>query len=168
LLIYSILPHLIFKVDNKVFVKTQFFKTIKPSKKLSKKYLRSYKIISQPSTLLFTLYLLKSMYSVHLVFHVSIFELAIFNTFSERTQSTLVLVLVIINGESEYKILQIVDSKINHQQACKLLYKIIWLKYEDTKDKSKQFSTTELTYTINLVSNFYITYPTKFSSLSLL
>jgi len=47
-----------FKVDNKVFVKAQFFKTTQPSKKLSKKYLRSYKIIFQSSILLFTLCLL--------------------------------------------------------------------------------------------------------------
>ena len=35
-----------FKVGNKVFVKAQFFWTTQPSKKLSKKYLRPYEIIS--------------------------------------------------------------------------------------------------------------------------
>ena len=44
-----------FKVGDKVFVKAQFFWTTRPSKKLSKKYLGPYKIISQSSTLLFTL-----------------------------------------------------------------------------------------------------------------
>jgi len=34
-----------FKVDDKVFVKTQFFQTTQPSKKLSEKYLKLYKII---------------------------------------------------------------------------------------------------------------------------
>ena len=34
-----------FKVGNKVFIKAQFFQTTQPSKKLSKKYLRPYKII---------------------------------------------------------------------------------------------------------------------------
>ena len=58
-----------FKVGNKAFVKTQFFRTTWPSKKLSKKYLRPYEIIPQPSTLLFTLYLLDFMYSVHPVFY---------------------------------------------------------------------------------------------------
>ena len=73
-----------FKVGDKVFVKTQFFQTTYPSKKLSKKYLRPYEIISHPSTLSFTLYLSESMCSVHPVFHVSMLEPATSNTFSER------------------------------------------------------------------------------------
>ena len=73
-----------FKVGDKVFVKAQFFRTTRPSKKLSEKYLRPYKIISQPSTLLFTLRLPESMCSVHPVFYMSMLEPAISNTFSER------------------------------------------------------------------------------------
>jgi len=57
------------------------------------------------------------------------------NTFSERMQ--LVPTPVIIDGEPKYEISQIVDSKINRQQACKLLYKVIWLGYENTGDKSE-------------------------------
>ena len=33
--------------------------------------------------------------------------------------------------------------------------------YKNTKDKSEQFSTTELTYTIDLVTDFNVTYSTK-------
>ena len=73
-----------FKVGDKVFVKAQFFQTTRPSKKLSKKYLGPYEIISQPGTLLFTLCLPESMCSVHPVFHVSMLEPTISNTFSER------------------------------------------------------------------------------------
>jgi len=72
-------------------------------KKLSKKYLRPYKIIFQLNTLLFTLCLLKSIHSIYLVFYVSILELTIFNTFPKRTW--LVSALVIINRKSEYEIL---------------------------------------------------------------
>jgi len=124
-----------FKVGDKVFIKAQFFRTTQPSKKLSKKYLRIYEIISQPGTLLFTLCLPESMCSVHPVFHVSMLEPAKFSTFPKKTQ--LASIPVMINRESKYKILQIVDSKINHQWAYKLLYKVIWLEYEDTKDKSE-------------------------------
>ena len=130
---YSLAPD--FKVDDEVFVKAQFFQTIQPSKKLFKKYLGSYKIISQPSTLSFTLQLPESMCSVHPVFHVSMLEPAISNTFSERIQ--LAPALVIIDREPEYEISRIVDSKINRWQACKLLYKVIWLEYEDTENKSE-------------------------------
>jgi len=55
------------------------------------------------------------------------------NTFPKKIQ--LAITPVIINRESKYKISQIVDSKIDHWQVCKLLYKMIWLEYEDTKDK---------------------------------
>ena len=57
------------------------------------------------------------------------------NTFSKRIQ--LAPALVIIDRKPEYEISWIVDSKIDYQWACKLLYKVIWLGYEDTGDKSK-------------------------------
>jgi len=124
-----------FKVGDKVFVKAQFFRTTQPSKKLSKKYLGPYEIIAQPGTLLFTLCLPESMRSVHPVFHVSMLKPATSNTFSERIQPA--PAPVIINGEPEYEISQIVDSKIDRRWACKLLYKVIWLGYKDTGNKSK-------------------------------
>jgi len=75
------------------------------------------------------------------------------NTFSKRIQP--VPASVIIDGKPKYEISWIVDSKINCQQACKLLYKVIWLGYENTRDAF------ELTHTADLVSDFHITYPTK-------
>ena len=100
-----------FKVGDKVFVKAQFFRTTQPSKKLSKKYLGPYEIISQPGTLSFTLRLPESMRSVHLVFHVSMLEPATSNTFSKRIQ--LAPAPVIIDREPKYEISRIVDSKID-------------------------------------------------------
>ena len=99
------------------------------------------------------------MRSVHLVFHVSMLEPTTSNTFSKRIQPA--PTPVIIDGEPEYEISQIVDSKINHWQACKLLYKVIWLGYEDTRDESEWIPASELTHTTDLVSNFHITYPAK-------
>jgi len=80
--------------------------------------------------------------SVHPVFYVSMLEPTLSNTFSERIQ--LVPTLVIIDRESEYEISWIVDSKIDHQQVCKLLYKVILLGYEVTRDESKWISASEL------------------------
>ena len=154
-----------FKVGDKVFVKAKFFQTTQPSKKLSKKYLRPYKIIAQPSTLSFTLCLPESICSVHLIFHMFMLEPAMSNTFSKRIQ--LASAPVIIDGEPEYEISQIVNSKIDCRWACKLLYKVIWLGYEDTEDKSEWISISELTHASNLVSNFHITYPAKPSPLPL-
>ena len=105
------------------------------SKKLSEKYLGPYEIIAQPSLQSFTLCLLDTMKAIHPVFHVSMLEPAILNTFLQHSEP--LLAPVIINGEPEYKISKIVDSKIDFQRACKLLYKVIWLGYEDTNNNSK-------------------------------
>ena len=75
------------------------------------------------------------MYSVHPVFYVSMLESTTSNFFSKRLQ--LAPTPVIIDRKSKYEIFQIVNSKINYQQVCKLLYKVIWLGYEDTEDKSE-------------------------------
>jgi len=154
-----------FKVGDKVFVKAQFFQTTQSLKKLSEKYLRLYEIISQPGTLSFTLHLPESMRSVHPVFHISMLEPATSNTFSKRIQPA--PTPVIIDGEPKYEISRIVDSKINRQQACKLLYKVIWLGYKNTGDESKWIPTSELTHAADLVSDFHIAYPTKPSPLLL-
>ena len=87
------------------------------------------------------------------------------NSFSKRIQ--LAPTPVIIDGKLKYEISKIVDSKINCQQACKLLYKMIWLEYEDTEDDSEWILASKLTHASNLVSDFHITYPAKPSPLPL-
>ena len=99
------------------------------------------------------------MRSVYPVFHVSMLEPTTSNIFSERIQPA--PAPVIIDGEPEYEISQIVDSKIDHRRACKLLYKVIWLVYEDTGDKPKWIPASKLTHAVDLVLDFHIAYPTK-------
>jgi len=72
-----------FQVGKSVFIKSQYFQTTHPSKKLSEKYLGPYKIIAQPSSQLFTLCLPDTMRAVHPVFHVSMLEPATPNTFQQ-------------------------------------------------------------------------------------
>jgi len=57
------------------------------------------------------------------------------NTFQQHSKP--LPALVIIDGEPEYEISKIVDSKIDCRRVCKLLYKVIWLEYEDTDNDSK-------------------------------
>jgi len=106
-----------------------------PSKKLSKKYLGPYKIIAQPSLQSFTLRLLDTMRAAHSIFYVSMLKPATPNTFQQHSEP--LPALVIIDGKPEYEISKIVDSKIDCRRACKLLYKVIWLGYEDTDNDSK-------------------------------
>jgi len=92
-------------------------------KKLSKKYLRPYEIIAQPSPQSFMLRLLNTMRAVHPMFHVSMLEPSTPNAFQQWSKPP--PIPVIINGEPEYEISKIVDSKIDHWRVCKLLYKVI-------------------------------------------
>jgi len=75
------------------------------------------------------------MRAIHPVFHVSMLEPATPNTFQQHSKPP--PAPVIIDGEPEYKISKIVDSKIDCRRACKLLYKVIWLGYEDTDNNSE-------------------------------
>jgi len=56
------------------------------------------------------------------VFHVSMLELATPNTFQQYSKPP--PASVIIDGEPEYEISKIVDSKIDRRRTCKLLYKV--------------------------------------------
>jgi len=60
-----------------------------------------------------------------------------------------------IDGKPEYKIFQIINSKIDYKYTCKLLYKVIWLKYKNTKKESDWLPTSKLAYTTELISEFY-------------
>jgi len=99
------------------------------------------------------------MRAIHPVFHVSMLKLATPNSFQQRSEPP--LAPIIIDGEPEYEISKIVNSKIDHQRACKLLYKVIWLGYEDTNNDSEWLPATKLEHTKELVNDFYLKYPTK-------
>jgi len=93
------------------------------------------------------------------VFHVSMLEPATPNTFQQCSEPP--PVLVIIDGEPEYEISKIVNSKIDCRRACKLLYKVIWLEYEDTNNDSKWLPATELEHAKELLNDFHLKYLSK-------
>jgi len=148
-----------FQIRQSVFVRSQYFRTTHPSKKLSEKYLGPYEIIAQPSPQSFILCLPDTMRAAHPVFHVFMLEPAIPNIFQQRSEPP--PAPVIIDREPEYEISKIVDSKIDRRRACKLLYKVIWLGYEDTDNDSEWLPATELEHAKELLSDFYLRYPSK-------
>jgi len=85
------------------------------------------------------------------------------NTFQQHSEP--LPAPVIIDGEPEYKISKIVNSKIDRQRVCKLLYKVIWLGYEDTNNNSEWLPATELEHTKELLNNFHLKYPAKLEPL---
>ena len=149
-----------FKVGDRVFVKAKFFRTTRPTKKLSEKYLGPYEIINQAGPLSWTLRLPDSMRAIHPVFHVSMLEPCTPNSIPDRIQPPPPPVL--IDGEPEYEISEILDSKLEkRRRLCKLLYLVRWFGYEGTDDETSWLPANELAHASDIVSDFHVKYPSK-------
>ena len=98
------------------------------------------------------------------VHHVSMLEPATPNEIPNRIQSPPPLVEV--QGDLEYEISEVVDSKIDHRRSCKLLYLVRWLGYENTDEEFSWIPATELENTKELVLDFHSAYPNKPGPLS--
>jgi len=149
-----------FKIGDHVFVKAAFFRSTRPSKKLSEKNLGPFEIIAQVGSHSFTLRLPESMRAVHPVFHVSQLEPATPNTIPNRIQPP--PPPIEIDGEPEYEIEAILDSKIDNRcRTCKLLYLVQWAGYEGTDEETSWMLTSELGHASELVADFHAAYPNK-------
>ena len=82
--------------------------------------------------------------SVHLVFHVSFLEPAYTSSIPNRTVDP--PPPVEIEGEVEYKIAEILDTKLDWRQRCKLLYLVQWTGYEGTNEETSWITADELTH----------------------
>ncbi len=72
-----------------------------------------------------------------------------------------------VEGEPKYKIDRIVDSKLNRRRKkCQLLYKVMWLGYQNTDEESSWLLATELEHTDELRADFHAAYPSKPGPLS--
>ena len=135
-------------------------RTTRPSKKLVDKFLGPYEVIAQPGTHSVTLRLLDSLRAVHPVFHVSMLEPTTLNMIPDRVQ--LPPPPVFVDGEPEFEIAEILDSKVNHQhRGCKLLYLVCWTGYAGTDEETSWILATELGNAPELVSDYHTAYPAK-------
>ena len=148
-----------FQVGQQVYVSTEHIHTTQPSKKLSEKYLGPFDIIACPSTHSFTLWLSNHFHAIHTIFHASQLEPSVPNTILNHIQPP--PPPIEIDNKLEYKIAEILDSKINNWCRCKLLYFICWLGYEGTDEENSWLLATELSHTQELVSDFHTCYPNK-------
>ena len=153
------LPAPEFKVGQHAFVKAQFFRTTRPSKKLADKNLGPFEIIAQPSPSSFTLRLPASMRMVHPVYHVSMLEPHIPSTIPNRVAEP--PPPLEIEGEIEYEIAEILDTKIDRRRCCKLLYLVRWTGYEGTDEETSWLPADELARAPEFVADFHKAYPDK-------
>ena len=100
-----------FQVSDRVYMHTDHIRTNRIARKLVEQKIGPFPIISQPSAMSFMLRL-PSMICIHPVFHVSQLEPETPNTFTDRDQ--LPPPPLIVDGQPEYLIKRILDSKYNH------------------------------------------------------
>jgi len=143
-----------FKVGDQVYMKAKYFRSTRPSKKLSEKNLGPYTIIAQVGSLSFTLRLPDSMRAVHPVFHVSQLEPAIPNTIPNTIPDQIQPPPppVEVNGEPEFEISEILDSKVDRR--CKTCY-------EGTDEETSWLLATELGNTTELLEDYHVHYLDK-------
>ena len=148
-----------FEVGQQAFVKAKFFRSTRPSAKLSDKFLGPFDIIARTGSHSVTLRLPDTIHGVHPIFHVSMLEPATPNEIPNRIQSPPPPLEV--QGELEYEISEILDSKIDRRRACKLLYLVRWLGYENTDEEYSWLPSTELEHASELISDFHSAYSDK-------
>ena len=96
------------------------------------------------------------MHVIHPAFNVSMLEPSI----PEHIQPPLPPVL--IDGEPEYEISEILNSKLDNQRRiCKLLYLVKWSGYEGTNEETSWLPASELAHASDIISNFHLKYPSK-------
>ena len=153
-----------FIIGQQAFVKAKFFRTTRPSHKLSEKFLGPFEILVKAGSHSYILRLPGTIRGVHPVFHVSMLEPAVPNEIPNRVQSPPPPVNV--QGELEYEIAEVLDSKIDKRWSCWLLYLVHWLGYENTDEEFLWLPATELEHAKDLISDFHSAYPDKPSPLS--
>jgi hypothetical protein len=153
------LPPPDFQIGDKVYVKAEFFRTTRPSKKLSAKFLGPYEIIAKPGRSSFTLRLPPEFRAVHPVYHVSMLESA--HKSAIPGQHIEPPPPVEIDGELEYEIAEILDTKPDRRRTHKIVYLVRWVGYEGTDEETSWLSTEELAHAQELVRDFHNRYPNK-------
>ena len=97
-----------FEAENKVYLHSKNIKSTRPSKKLDYKYYRLFKIEEPVGKQAYWLKLLKKM-KIHDVFHVSLLE-----PYTKTNDSNVPAPPpIVIEGENEYEIKEILDSQIH-------------------------------------------------------
>ena len=123
-------------------------------------FLGPYEVIVQLGTHSVTLRLPDNLHTIHLVFHILMLEPTTPNTIPDRVQ--LPPLPVFIDGEPEFEITKILNSKVDKWcHSCKLLYLVCWTGYAGTDEETSWILATELRNAPELVSDYHAAYLAK-------
>ena len=88
------------------------------------------------------------MCGIHPIFHISMLEPSAHNEFLNQTETPPPPVIIV--GETEFKISEILDSKIDK-----------WSGYKGTNEETSWISASELRHAMESVADFHLTNPDK-------
>lgn len=117
-----------FAIGDKVWLSARHVKTTRPAKKLDHKFLGPYTVTEKISSHAYRLDL-PSDVRIHNVFHVQLLEPYVENTIPHRTQPPPPPLEV--EGEEEYEIEAILDTKVDKRYLDSRRYLVKWLGYEE-------------------------------------
>ena len=148
-----------FPIGSKAFVLVKHIKSTRPTKKFSEKYLGPFKVIEKAGSVSYKLQLPDYLRRIHPVFHVSQLEPVTPNSIPNQIQPPPPPIEV--DGEEEYNVAEVLDSKIDKRyRRCPLQYYIRWAGYEGTDDEFAWVAADEL-HADELVPAFHARYPHK-------
>jgi len=140
-------------------VKAKYIRTTQPSRKLGPKNHGPFKIIAQPGPVSFTLELPPGLRRIHPAFHTSMLEPITPNSIPNRTQDP--PPPVEIDGNVEYIVEAILDSKIEHCRTCPLQYFVKWEGYDGTPQETSWTDASLCENAPDLIEEFHRRYPNK-------
>ena len=148
-----------FLIGSEAFVLAKHIKSTRPTEKFSEKYLGPFKVIEKADSVSYKLQLPDYLRRIHPVFHVSQLEPVTPNSIPNRIQPPPPPIEV--DGEEEYNVAEVLDSKIDKRyRRCPLRYYIRWAGYEGTDDEFAWVAADEL-HADELVPAFHARYPHK-------
>jgi len=148
------IPGPTFKVDQQVWLNTSNLSTKRPMGKLDAKYIGPYIITKKINDVAFQLDLPKS-FRIHNVFHISKLEPYKPNNIAGRKQPPPEPVM--IEGEEEYEVEDILDSRITGRKYKTVQYLVKWTGYEDPSWEPGLY----LANAQQLLRKFHKKYPNK-------
>jgi len=141
------------KVGDLVFVLAKFIRTTWLSKKLSEKYLGPFEITGKLSNQSYQIKLPAHLHSIHPMFHISQLEPATASSIPQHTNE--LLPPIEVDGQMEFELSRILDSKFHRQRREPLLYYVQWAGYEGTAEEFSWLEASELEHATELVKEFH-------------
>ena len=143
-----------------MFIHAKFFRFTHPTRKLAERNLGPYKVLGKVGPQSYQIELPNTFKGVHPIFHISQLEPAHPNTIPGRVQPPHPPVEV--EGEEEYEIDEIVDSKKQKfGKQTRIYYLVKWLGYEGAIDEYQWIPASDLNHAQEAVSDFHARYPNK-------